>query len=255
MQREFAELNNRRAVVTGASKGIGRAVALEFARAGADVVVHARADRAGAEKTAARVRDFGVNAHVVLADLGNSRERETLVEDAAERLGGLDIWVSNAGVDLLTGGANDLPYEEKLDRLLEVDVHAGVLLAKQAGERMQSLGGGVVLTVGWDQSDRGMGGDSGELFAVAKNAIMGFTRSLAVSLAPKVRVNCIAPGWIKTAWGESASDYWQERVRRETPLERWGTPEDIANVARFLASDEASYLTGQVVNVNGGAVR
>ena len=100
-----------------------------------------------------------------------------------------------------------------------------------------------------------MEGDSGELFAAAKNAVMGFTRSLAVSLAPQVRVNCIAPGWIRTAWGDQASEVWQERVLRETPLKRWGLPEDIARLARFLVSDEASYLTGQVINANGGAVR
>jgi 3-oxoacyl-[acyl-carrier protein] reductase len=84
---------------------------------------------------------------------------------------------------------------------------------------------------------------------------MGFTRSLAVSLAPAVRVNCIAPGWIRTAWGESASAAWQERVIREIPLRRWGAPEDVARLARFLVSRDASFLTGQVINVNGGAVR
>jgi 3-oxoacyl-[acyl-carrier protein] reductase len=84
---------------------------------------------------------------------------------------------------------------------------------------------------------------------------MGFSRSLAVSLAPSVRVNCIAPGWIKTAWGSTASEGWQQRVMSETPLGRWGLPEDIAKLARFLASDDASYMTGQVINCNGGAVR
>ena len=116
-------------------------------------------------------------------------------------------------------------------------------------------GRGAIVTIGWDQADRGMEGNSGELFAATKNAIMGFSRSLAVGLAPKVRVNCIAPGWIKTAWGDTASSAWQERVLRETPLKRWGTPADIANAARFLCSDDASFITGQVINVNGGAVR
>jgi 3-oxoacyl-[acyl-carrier protein] reductase len=120
---------------------------------------------------------------------------------------------------------------------------------------MREAGRGVILTIGWDQSDRGMEGDSGELFAAAKNAVMGFSRSLALSLAPAVRVNCIAPGWIRTAWGETASDYWQQRVLRETPLQRWGEPRDIACMARFLLSDEAGWITGQVLNVNGGAVR
>ena len=109
--------------------------------------------------------------------------------------------------------------------------------------------------MGWDQAETGMEGDSGELFAATKGAIMAFTRSLALSLAPSVRVNAVAPGWIKTAWGESASAAWQERVLRETPLARWGTPEDVARVARFLVGPDAAFLTGQVVRVNGGAVR
>ena len=111
------------------------------------------------------------------------------------------------------------------------------------------------LSVGWDQADRGMEGTSGELFAASKNAVMGFSRSLAVSLAPHVRVNCLAPGWIRTAWGERAGEVWQERVRKETPLGRWGTPEDVARLARFLASDDADFITGQVIRINGGAVR
>lgn len=99
-----------------------------------------------------------------------------------------------------------------------------------------------------------MEGDSGELFAAVKGAIMCFTRSLAKSLAPEVRVNCIAPGWVRTAWGEAASSVWQERVRRETPLRIWGLPEDIAAAAVWLATPAAGYFTGQVVRVNGGAV-
>jgi 3-oxoacyl-[acyl-carrier protein] reductase len=112
-----------------------------------------------------------------------------------------------------------------------------------------------MLNVGWDQAETGMEGDSGELFAASKGAVMAFSKSLALSLAPAVRVNCLAPGWVRTAWGEKASSAWQERVLRETPLRRWGTPEDVASVARWLASPAAEFLTGQVVRINGGAVR
>ena len=120
---------------------------------------------------------------------------------------------------------------------------------------MKAQGHGVLLNMGWDQAETGMEGDSGELFAAAKGAVMGFTRSLALSLAPQVRVHCLAPGWIRTDWGERASGTWQERVRRETPLGRWGRPEDVAAAARFLVSPAAAYLNGQVLRVNGGAVR
>jgi NAD(P)-dependent dehydrogenase (short-subunit alcohol dehydrogenase family) len=115
--------------------------------------------------------------------------------------------------------------------------------------------GGVIINIGWDQAETGMEGESGQLFGAAKAGVMAFTRSLALTLAPKVRVNCIAPGWIRTAWGESASEAWQDRVRRETPLGRWGLPEDVASVARWLASPSASFITGQTIRVNGGAVR
>ncbi len=120
---------------------------------------------------------------------------------------------------------------------------------------MKAAAGGVLINMGWDQAETGMEGDSGELFAAAKGAVMAFSKSLALSLAPEVRVHCLAPGWIRTAWGEAASEGWQERVRRETPLRRWGTPEDVAAAARWLAGPTARYLTGQVIRVNGGAVR
>ena len=123
------------------------------------------------------------------------------------------------------------------------------------GQRMKAHRGGSIVTVGWDQAETGMEGDSGELFAATKGAIMAFTRSLARSLAPSVRVNALAPGWIKTAWGESASYTWQQRALRETPLARWGTPDDVARAARFLVGPDAAFLTGQVLRVNGGAIR
>ncbi len=252
---DFACLTGRTAIVTGASSGIGRAIALEFARAGASIVVHCSASRASAESVATEIRSLGQRTCVIQADYSDLTTLKPFVEAAWAEFGGFDIWINNAGADVLTGPAADWSYEQKLLRLLQVDVQASMIVAKAAGERMFENGGGTLLTIGWDQADRGMEGNSGELFAASKNAMMGFSRSLALSLAPRVRVNCIAPGWIKTAWGEFASDSWQQRVLRETPLKRWGLPEDIARSARFLCSDDASFITGQVINVNGGAVR
>ncbi|AMV17656.1 SDR family NAD(P)-dependent oxidoreductase [Planctomyces sp. SH-PL14] len=255
--RPFADLTGRTAVITGSSSGIGRAIALELAAAGADVVIHCRRSRDRAEAVAGEVRALGRTAHILTADVGQESELTPFVEACLNALGKLDIWVNNAGADLLTGDAPKWTFEEKLEILLDVDVRSAVLLSRDVGRRMQEAGQGVILNIGWDQADRGMdgGGDSAELFSAAKNAIMGFTRSLAMTLAPAVRVNCIAPGWIRTAWGDGASNAWQERVLRETPLRRWGLPEDIARLARFLVSDEASFITGQVINSNGGAVR
>ncbi len=252
----FGNLTGKRAIVTGGSSGIGEAIAIEFARAGADVIVHFAKSHAAAHVVSEKVRVLGVRSETLAADFSDGSGIEPFVDRAFAVWNGLDIWVQNAGADLLTGDATKLDYATKLERLFDVDVRAGMLLTKHAGERMVRSGrGGSILTIGWDQSDRGMAGDSGELFSAAKNAIMGFSRSLAMSLAPQVRVNCIAPGWIKTAWGESASESWQQRVLNETPLKRWGASKDIAKLARFLVSDDAGYITGQVINCNGGAVR
>jgi 3-oxoacyl-[acyl-carrier protein] reductase len=252
---QFASLNGMKTVVTGSSNGIGRAIALELARAGADVVVHCRESLDAAQEVAAEIRSLGRKAAVIQGDIRDRDVLRDLIDSAWSCFSPIDVWVNNAGIDLLTGDGARLPYDEKLDQLLVGDVTSTVLLSKAVGMRMSKDGGGCILNIGWDQADRGMEGDSGELFATSKNAVMGFTRSLAASLAPSVRVNCIAPGWIRTSWGEEASESWQQRVLNETPLGRWGTPEDIARLARFLASPDASYITGQIVNCNGGAVR
>jgi 3-oxoacyl-[acyl-carrier protein] reductase len=244
-----------RAAVTGSSGGIGRAIALELAAAGADVIVHGRRSAAAAEEVAAGVQTLGGRAAVLLADLREPAGCARLAAQAWEVWGGLDVWVNNAGADTLTGGAARWPFERKLEELLAVDVRATLLLGRAVGRRMKESGGGVIVNMGWDQAETGMEGDSGELFAATKGAVMAFSRSLALSLAPQVRVHCLAPGWIQTVWGEKASPAWQERVRRETPLGRWGTPQDVAAAARWLVSPAAAYLTGQVVRVNGGAVR
>jgi 3-oxoacyl-[acyl-carrier protein] reductase len=250
----FGDLTGKRALVTGGSSGIGRAIALELARGGADVLVHFATSSDAAKRVSEEIVQMGKRSVTLAADFAEVAQLQAFVESAFSVWNGLDIWIGNAGADLLTGDAARADYASKLQQLLAIDVQAGILLAKSAGQRMSDQGG-AILTIGWDQSDRGMEGDSGELFSAAKNAIMGFTRSLAASLAPKVRVNCIAPGWIKTAWGQTASDEWQQRVLRETPLRRWGQPEDVARLARFLVSDDAAYITGQVINCNGGAVR
>jgi 3-oxoacyl-[acyl-carrier protein] reductase len=248
-------LEGLRAAVLGSTSGIGRAVALALAEAGADVIVHGRSSRDAAERVAAEIRDLGGRSHVLMADLADRDAGDRLVAEAWDLWDGLDAWLQIAGADTLTGPAARLPFDQKLDRLLAVDVVATLRLCRSVGRRMKARGGGSIVTMGWDQAETGMEGDSGELFAATKGAIMAFTRSLALSLAPTVRVNAVAPGWIKTAWGDSASSPWQDRVLRETPLARWGTPDDVARAARFLVSPDAAFLTGQILRVNGGAVR
>ncbi len=243
------------AVVTGSSSGIGRAVALDLAAAGTHVVIHARRNRPGAEETAALVRQAGAEALVLLGDLADPTMHDLLVEQGWNWRGRVDIWVNNAGADVLTGPAADWPFARKLEELLRVDVTATMALSRAAGARMKAQGFGTIINVGWDQAEYGMGGDSGELFAAVKGAVMAFTRSLSRSLAPEVRVNCVAPGWIKTKWGQGASADWQRRAIGEALLARWGTPEDVAAAVRFLASSDAGFITGQILPVNGGFKR
>jgi 2-amino-4-hydroxy-6-hydroxymethyldihydropteridine diphosphokinase len=237
------ELTGLRAMVTGSTSGIGLAIAHKLAGAGARVLRHGRRPRAGAEPG------------LILADLRQPDECRRLVDTAWAQWNGLDIWINNAGADTLTGEAAHWPFERKLQELFEVDVRATMLLSRAVGQLMQEQGRGVIVNIGWDQAETGMEGDSGQLFATIKAGVMAFTKSLALSLAPEVRVNCLAPGWVRTAWGTSASAVWQERVQRETPLRRWGTPEDVAAAARWLVSPAAAFITGQVIRVNGGAVR
>ncbi len=245
-------LIDRVATVTGASTGIGRAISLELATAGADLVLHARTSRKQLDEVAQRIRSLGRKVHLVLADLRERDEQQSLIHQAWQWQGHVDIWVNNAGVDVLTGTNAGWSFEQKLHELWKVDVLATIHLAREAGRRMNEQDGGVILNMGWDQVSVGMAGDSGQLFTATKGAVMAFTKSLAKSLAPRVRVNCLAPGWVKTAWGERASDDWQKRAVAESLLGRWGTPEDVARVARFLVSDDASFMTGQVVPINGG---
>lgn len=245
----MSELAGRTALVTGSTSGIGRAVALELAAAGARVAVHGRsADRAA--EVAARLGDR--HAGTFLADLSDRAAVAGLARDVEARLPEVDVVALVAGADTLTGTAAGWPFEQKLDALLAVDVAATVHMARALGGWMAGRAGGAIVTIGWDQAAVGMEGDSGQLFAATKGAVMAFSRSLARSLAPSVRVNCVAPGWIKTAWGEHASQAWQTRAVRESMLGRWGTPEDIAAAIRWLAGPDAAFVTGQVLNVNGG---
>ena len=247
------DLAGQTILVTGGTRGIGAAICTELAWRGAEILIHGRnAERANG--LAEKLKHVTHNNHrVILADVGTLEGNRSLAESVWTITNGqLDGVICNAGADTLTGDAKDWSFAQKLDTLLEVDLKGTMFLARDLGQQMKQRGWGNVVTIGWDQAETGMEGDSGELFAAVKGAIICFTRSLAKSLAPEVRVNCISPGWIRTEWGETASTMWQERVKQETPLQRWGMPEDIASAAAWIVSPGAAFITGQTICVNGG---
>ena len=250
------ELQGKVALVTGASGGIGGAIARQLAAAGADLLLHANRRPAVAHQLRDELDSQGCAASVVTADLAVAEQRQTLIEQAWSWRQRIDVCVNNAGADVLTGAVADETFEARLARLWRVDVLGTIDLSRTLGARMVERAADdsdrAILNIGWDQAAQGMPGESGEMFATIKGAVMAFSRSLAGSLAPHVRVNCLAPGWVKTAWGESTSAYWQQRAAAESLLGRWGTPADVARVARFLVSPAAGFITGQVVPVNGG---
>ena len=245
------ELLGRTAFVAGSTSGIGLAIAEELMMAGARVILHGRRS----DLLEIGISSLGPRHAGFCLDLADAGSGNRLVEKALQLAPDIDIWVQNAGGDILTGKGKHAYFDQKLDYLTRVDLVACMEACRAIGEEFRKRSGGNILTVGWDQASTGMEGDSGQLFGAIKGGVMAFTKALAVDLAPTVRVNGVAPGWIRTAWGESAPQSWQERVLSETLLKRWGTPKDIATAVRFLCGPASHWITGQILLVNGGAIR
>lgn len=248
-------LARKRAVVTGGSTGIGRAVVQALAQEGAAVVVNYRHSQQAAQSCAEEVRQRGGRALVIQADVRSAQEMERLVTASVAALGGIDIWVNMAGADILTGEGAELPDHAKLARLIDTDLRGTMFASWAAADELSKQPGSCLINTSWDQALRGMAGRDPEMFAAVKAGISGFTRALARTLAPRVRVNEVAPGWIETAFAatEMAPEY-RDQVIAATPLQRLGHPRDVAAAVVFLASDESSFITGQTLLINGGLV-
>ncbi len=263
-----AHLHGKVAVVTGSSKGIGRACVLALARAGASVVInYAHSAEAATDvlttiaserhRTLAspQVGDSAPGAIMVEADISRKGDAERLLALTLERFGRVDIWMNNAGADILPGSSRELTDDEKWRAVLEIDLTGTLVCSRLVGEVMRTQGGGGrIINMSWDHVSAGQAGAIATMYAAAKGGVEALSKCLAREFAPAVLVNVIAPGWIRTRWGETRGTEIQDRVSAATPLGRWGTPEDVAGVALFLASDQASFLTGQTINVNGGVV-
>lgn len=248
------QLKDQTAVITGASTGIGRAIAIAFAQQGADLILHAKSNQQGLVETATLTKEHGIQCTTYLADLTCKQSRENFIQSALTT-DPINIWVNNAGADILTNDNSNLSFSEKLKLLWDMDVQGTIEICRLIGDTLIETGkqtNAVILNMGWDQAETGQSGDSGQLFGPTKAAVMAYSRSLARTLAPHVRVNCLAPGWIRTAWGEESPVHWDQRARSEALMQRWGTPEDVANAALYAVAPQSSFITGQTIRINGG---
>ena len=244
-------LAGRTALVTGGSRGIGRATARRLAQAGADVAITYLSRAAEAEAVAAEIRSLGRRAVVFGGDLADPSTCDRMADTVRRAFGRLDLFVANAGI----WPAEDVPLAElSLERwraTMAVDLDA-LFFSTRAALRVMGEGGRVVLV----SSTAGQRGEAFHAdYAATKGAVIALTKSLAIECAPGILVNCVAPGWVDTEMCESAfAGEGRERVRQTIPLRRIPPPEDIAGPIVFLCSDLARHVTGEVLNVNGGSV-
>jgi 3-oxoacyl-[acyl-carrier protein] reductase len=236
----FCSLEGKRALVTGGSRGIGRAVALELGRAGADVVVGYRAEQGEAEAVASEV-----GGRAVQADVADPEQAKALVAEA----GDIDVLVNNAGTT--RDGVLARMLDDDWRTVLDTNLSSTFYTCRAAARGMMKRRGGAIVNI---SSIVGVHGNWGQTnYAASKAGIIGFTKSLARELGSRgVRANVIAPGYVKTALTEAIPEDARETMLANTPLGRLGDPENVAAAVRFLVSDEASFITGEVLLVDGG---
>lgn len=250
---ESINLSGRGAIVTGGSKGIGRAVALRLAQAGVSVVINYLHDEAGANESLRGVEKAGSKGLCVRADVSKLEESDALVRRTVEEFGRLDIIVCNAGV--WEGAAAESLEEKVWDRTLEINLKGTWALCRAAIPFLKGQGWGRIIAVSSTAGQRGEANYSN--YAASKGGQIAFVKSLAVELGGHgINVNAVAPGWVDTEM--TAHVFGDERQRREieeaTPVGRVASPDDIALPILFLCSDWARHITGEVLNVNGGSV-
>ena len=245
-------LRDKVAVVTGGSRGIGRATALRLAEAGAHVIVNYLERDDEAAEVVAAARELGVEAFAIQGDVGRSDDAAALVEIATHGFGRLDLLVANAGI--WEGAPVEEMPDETWDRVLDANLRGTWTTCRAAVPAMKENGGGSIVIVSSTAGQRGEAGYSN--YAASKGGQISFAKSLAVELSPRIRVNCVAPGWVDTEMnaGVFGRNGFKEEVAAAVPLRRIATADDVALSIVFLASDWARHITGEVLNVNGGAV-
>lgn len=242
-------LEGKVAVVTGAGRGIGRAIALKFAENRAKVVINYRSSLAQVEELMSRIKEIGGEAYAVKADISIESEVKSLIEEAVNHYGRIDIIVNNAGINRdnlmirMTG--------EEFDRVIDVNLKGTFFCMKHAAAAMLRQRSGKIINM---SSVVGIRGNSGQVnYAAAKAGIIGMTKSAARELAGRgITVNAVAPGFIKTDMTDALPEGIREASLAHIPMKRFGTAEEVAGVVCFLASEAADYITGHVIQVDGG---
>jgi 3-oxoacyl-[acyl-carrier protein] reductase len=243
---------DRTAIVTGSSRGVGRATALRLAEAGANVVINYLSRHAEADEVVAECRSKGVEAIAVAADTSNFLEAQNLAKAAIEKFGGIDLLVLNAGV--WEGAPIDEMSEEVWNKVINTNLKSGWAMTKACVASMKKHPSASIVMVSSTSGQRGEANYSN--YSASKGGMISFTKALATELAPKIRVNCVAPGWIDTAMVRPVmedKDYL-ESVLNTIPLHRMATTDDVALSICFLLSDWSRHITGEILNINGGSV-
>jgi 3-oxoacyl-[acyl-carrier protein] reductase len=245
-------LRDRVAIVTGGSRGIGRATVERLAEAGAHVVVNYLTHQREAELVVEAARELGVEAVTVQADVSRGDAAERLVDAAIEHFGQVDVLVANAGI--WEGAPVEEMTEQVWDRVLDANLRGTFTCCRAVVPCMKARGRGSIVIVSSTAGQRGEAGYSN--YAASKGGQISFAKSLATELAPHVRVNCVAPGWVDTAMNDPVfhKNGFKRHVEDAIPLRRIATPDDIALSVAFLASDWSRHITGEVLNLNGGSV-
>ncbi|MBU3804310.1 MAG: 3-oxoacyl-[acyl-carrier-protein] reductase [Candidatus Cellulosilyticum pullistercoris] len=243
-------LKGKVALITGSVRGIGKAISLCFAKAGADIVINYTSDSSEVEakKLVEELEQMGVKVLAIKADVSKSEEAKALITEAIKSFGKLDILVNNAGItkDMLLLRMT----EQEFDKVIEVNLKGIFNCTKEASRAMMKTGGSIINMT----SVVGLSGNAGQSnYAASKAGVIGFTKSVAKEFAgKKLRVNAIAPGFINTDMTNVLTDKVKEDIMRNIPMKRFGSSDEVAKVALFLASDLSSYVTGEVIRVDGG---
>lgn len=245
------KLSGKVALITGASRGIGRAIAIEFVRQGASVIINYSNDYEGAKETLEEVKKINGYGIIIKGDISSFEKCNLIVEEALKVMGKIDILVNNAGISHI--GLFMDATEEEIQNIISINLFGAMYLSKHVLKGMVSRKSGNIINISsmWGE----VGASCEVLYSTTKGGLNLFTKALAKEVAPSnIRVNCIAPGVIDTKMNSFLGEEEKKSLEEEIPLGRFGNPSEIGKLAVFLCSDDSSYITGQIIRADGGFI-